>query len=229
MVITSNYELQNTDNSTMARILNCAVSDYYHEKTKYNDYRESRSPLTKFGKELFTEFTDEEWSKFYNCMAYCIQLQMRFYKIQPPMDNLVKRQLRRLMTRGLSRDEEFFTWANHYFTIPPDPRPDYSPDEAGYFNVFIKRNVAFEKFRNSLTDTQMRKYKPMQFKTSLEAWCEYYGYSFNPVHLCTGKNAEEDRRILKTICGTTVECFYISTAPQSDHDELNPGKEEMPF
>jgi hypothetical protein len=92
-----------------------------HEKTKYNNYKETRSPLLKFGKELFTEFTEEEWVKFYNFMAYCIQLQMRFFKIQPPMDNLVKRQLRRLMTRGLSKDEEFFNWANNYLWSHPTP------------------------------------------------------------------------------------------------------------
>jgi len=224
MVISSNYELQNTDNSTMARILNCAVSDYYHEKTKYNNYKETRSPLLKFGRELFTEFTEEEWVKFYNFMAYCIQLQMRFFKIQPPMDNLVKRQLRRLMTRGLSRDEEFFTWANNYFVVAPYPRPEISPEEQGYFNVLIRRNAAFENFRKSLTDVQMRKYKAQQFRTSLEAWCEYHGFELNPVHLCTGKNAQEERRIIKTIEGVTTECFYISTLPLQEKEE--PREEE---
>lgn len=216
MIISSNFELQNTDNSTIARILNAAVSDYYHEKTKYNDYRESRSPLSKFGRMLFDEFTEEEWNKFYNFMAYCIQLQMRFFKIQPPMANLEKRQLRRLMIRGVSKDEEFFKWANMYFSIPPEPRPDISPDDKGYFNVIIKREAAFEAFKATLTDLQGRKFKAPQFKHSLAAWCEYYGYELNPVKLCTGRNAEEDRRILKTIEGKTTECFYISTTPPED-------------
>lgn len=221
MIISSNYELQNTDNSTMARILNCAVSDYYHEKTKYNSYSETRSPVTKYGRELFTEFTEEEWSKFYNFMAYCIQLQMRYFKIQPPMDNIVKRQLRRLMTRGLSKDEEFFNWANHYFVIPPEERPDVSPDEHGYFNCMIKRNVAFENFKNTLTDVQKHKYKAQQFRQSLDAWCEYYGYELNPEAICTGKNPKDERRIIKTIDKVTTECFYISTAPPDIDKILN--------
>jgi len=233
MVISSNHELQNTDNSTIARILNCAVSDYYHEKTKYNEYKETRTPLAKFDRELFTSFTDEEWAKFYNFMAYCIQLQMRYYKIQPPMDNLVKRQLRRLMTHGVSRDEEFFNWANNYFTIPPDEKPDISPDETGYFNVLILRTTAFENFKKTLTDVQMRKYKAQQFRHSLQAWCEYYGYELNPVRLCTGKNAEEERRIIKTIEQQTVECFYISTTPPPETGpETEPElftEKEMPF
>lgn len=231
MLVSSNFELQNTDNSTIARLLNAAVCDYYHEKTKYNDYKETRSPFTKYGRMLFDEFTEEEWNKFFNFMAYCIQLQMRFFKIQPPMANLEKRQLRRLMIRGVSKDEEFFKWANSYFTVSPDPRPEISPAEHGYFNVLIVREMAFENFKAILTDVQQRKFKAQQFKQSLEAWCEYYGYELNPLQLCTGKNAAEDRRILKSIEGKTTECFYISTMPlQIGADDMTPEEEEdLPF
>ena len=229
MIVSSNFELQNVDSSTIARILNGAASDYYHERTKFNDYKESRSPLTKFGRLLFDDFTDEEWNKFYNFMAYCIQLQMRFSKIQPPMDNLMKRQLRRLMTRGVSKDEEFFTWANHYFIIPPDPRPAIAPDHQAYFNVYFKREAAFENFKATLSPSQSSKYKSNQFKSSLNAWCEYYGYVLNPLHLCTGTNAEEDRRIIKKIDEKTTECLFISTIPtdQIPDDESTPTKEDI--
>ena len=222
MIVSSNFELQNVDSSTIARILNGAASDYYHEKTKFNDYKESRSPLTKFGRLLFDDFTDEEWTKFFNLMAYCIQLQMRFFKIQPPMDNLLKRQLRRLMTRGVSKDEEFFIWANHYFVIPPDPRPAVAPDNVGYFNVYFKREAAFDNFKLTLSSSQSSKYKSNQFKSSLGAWCEYHGYTLNPIHLCTGTNAGEDRRIIKKIDEKTTECFFISTlsVQPTEDDEL---------
>lgn len=223
MVVSSNFELQNVDSSTIARILNGAASDYYHEKTKFNDYKESRSPLTKFGRLLFDDFTEEEWIKFYNFMAYCVQLQMRFFKIQPPMDNLLKRQLRRLMTKGVSKDEEFFIWANHYFTIPPDPRPAVSPENVGYFNVYFKREAAFDNFKLTLNASQISKYKSNQFKTSLEAWCEYHGYTLNPIHLCTGTNAGEDRRIIKKIDEKTTECFFISTLSVQAVDEDEQG------
>jgi len=229
MVVSSNFELQNVDSSTIARILNGAASDYYHEKTKFNDYKESRSPLLKFGKLLFDDFTEEEWIKFYNFMAYCVQLQMRFFKIQPPMDNLLKRQLRRLMTRGVSKDEEFFIWANHYFVIPPDPRPAVCPDNAGYFNVFFKREAAFENFKTTLSTSQSSKYKSNQFKSSLGAWCEYHGYTLNPIHVCTGTNANEDRRIIKKIDDKAVECFFISTlsAQAMEEDDTIPTGEEL--
>jgi hypothetical protein len=232
MIISSNFELQNTDNSTIARILNCAVSDYYHEKTKYNDYKETRSPLSKYGRMLFDEFTEEEWVKFYNFIAYCIQLQMRFFKIQPPMQNLEKRQLRRLMIKGVTKNEEFFKWGNNYFIVcPVSERPDISPDDHGYFNVLFRREAAFLNFKSTLTDLQERKYTSSQFRSSLEAWAEYYGYEFNPLPLCTGANAATDRRILKTIDGKTTELFYISTTPyQVGEDEITPEEEkDLPF
>jgi hypothetical protein len=227
MIVSSNYELPNMDSSTIARLLNGAVSDYYHEKTKLNDYRENRSPLTKFGRLLFDDFTDDEWNRFYNFMAYCIQLQMRFFKIQPPMENLMKRQLRRFMTRGVSKDEEFFTWANHYFTIPPEPRPQISPENVGYFNVYFKREAAFEDFKLTLSQEQSRKYKSNQFKMSLNAWCEYHGYILNPPALCTGANSDEERRILKKIDEKTTECFFISTGGQLAADAELPTEEEL--
>jgi hypothetical protein len=135
------------------------------------------------------------------------------------------------MTRGVSRDEEFFKWANNYFCIPPDPRPEFSPAEFGYFNVLIIRANAFDNFKATLTNIQQSKFKAPQFSHSIEAWCEYYGYELNPVKLCTGKNAAEDRRILKTVEGKTTECFYISTMPIEDApDELTPEEEEkLPF
>ncbi len=208
MIISTNYELQNTNNSTMARLLNTGVSDYYHEQTKYNDYQESRSPFSKFGRMLFDDFTDDEWNKFYNLMAYCIQLQMRFHKIQPPMANLEKRQLLRDMIKGVSKEEEFRHWADNYFCAAPT---DHSPNEpspysAGYFNRFIKRESAFESFKATLTYLQASKFKSIQFKKSLEAWCTYNDVVLNPDSL-----TDKSGRIMKKLDGKTTECFYIES------------------
>jgi len=210
MLISSNFELQNIDSSTIGRMLNCGVSDYYHEATKFNDYKETRTPLLKFGRRLYDDFTAEEWVKFYNLIAYCIQLQMRFYKIQPPMMNLEKRQLRRAMSQGLGKDEDFFHWANDYFTpMIITPPLEYSPADTGYFNTFIFREYAFNAFLEKLTKKQAADYRSNKFKTHLQSWCDYYGYTLNPEEMCTGDKSQ--RRILKTIERVTRECFFIST------------------
>jgi len=209
MLVSYNYTLPNTDASTYRRLLNCAVSDFYHERTKVNDYRESRSPLTKFNRRLYDDFTEEEWVKFYNLVAYCIQLQQRFFKIQPNMTNLDKQQYRKTMAAGLGKEEEFLKWANIYFQKCIGEKPDYSPDHVGYFNVPIKRNVAFKIFTATLSPKQASDYKANRFKTHLEAWCQYHGYVLNPEDKI---NDKLNNRITKTIEGDSTEVFFISTA-----------------
>jgi hypothetical protein len=237
MLISSNFELQNTDSSTLARILNAGVSDYYHEKTKYNDYLESRSPLSKYGKSLYDDFTDEEWNKFYNLMVYCIQLQQRFFKIQPPMANLEKRQLRREMTKGVGKEEEFWIWANSYFVkAPNDYYDEFSPENSqfAYFNRYVIKEDAYNAFISTLTPALASKYRKTQFKSSLKAFCEYYGFDLNPKELCGTNNANiEGRRIVKTIHGRSTEVFFISTTEVSIVTEkkitYQPAEEEEPF
>lgn len=223
MLISTNYELPNTNSSTLSRLLNCGTTDYYHESTKFNDYKETRSPKTEYGRNLYDDFTDEEWQKFYNLICYCIQLQMRFYKIQPPMGSLEKRQLRRQMSSGLGRDEEFFNWANDYFITLPvgDTFTEISPEDHGYFNTYIIKEKAFENFTSRLSSKQKNDYRSTKFKAHLQCYCEYFEYELNPEDRCTDKAG---RRILKTIDGgtlnrpdkpgsRTVECFYISNTP----------------
>jgi hypothetical protein len=219
MLISSNFELANTDSSTLARILNAGVSDYYHERTKYNDYKETRTPLTKFGKRLYDDFTDEEWNKFYNICAYAIQLSMRFFKIQPPMSNLEKRQLRREMTKGLTRDEEFWIWANTWFTYPTEKDTDENcpiDKGGGLYNKYNFKDATFQSFIDTLPKATSAKYKATQFKKSLAAYCDYWGFEFNPKDKCTGDTTTDARRGIRKLEGVAKEAFYISTAPKRD-------------
>lgn len=216
MVISSNFELPNTDSSTMARLLNCGVSDYYHEMTKFNDYRESRSPLSKFGRQLYADFTEDEWIEFYNFIAYCIQLQMRFDKIQPPMENLERRQLRREMSEGLGREENFLKWADDYFQVwdaTTGPRPAKSPADSdfSYFDTLFIRNTAFLHFmeNSGISENKKKAYNAQRFKTHLTAWAKYHGFTLNPERVANSK----DGRIMQKIDGKVVEMFYISTNP----------------
>lgn len=216
MIISSNFELPNTDSSTMARLLNCGVSDYYHEMTKFNDYKETRSPLSKFGRQLYTDFTEDEWIEFYNFIAYCIQLQMRFDKIQPPMENLERRQLRREMSEGLGREENFLKWADDYFQVwdsATGPRPAKSPAESdcAYFDTFFSRGTAFLHFmeNSGISENKKKAYNAQRFKTHLTAWAKYHGFTLNPERVANSK----DGRIMQKIDGKVVEMFYISTRP----------------
>ena len=215
MIVSSNFELPNTDSSTMARLLNCGVSDYYHEQTKFNDYKETRSPLTKFGRQLYTDFTDDEWIQFYNFIAYCIQLQMRFNKIMPPMENLEKRQLRKEMAIGLGKGEPLLKWADDYFQVwhtNQGARPARTPDgsDCAYLDTLFSRKSAFEHFmeNSGISENLKRSYNAQRFKNAIMLWAKYHEFVFNPPRLI---NTKDGRIMSKDRDNKSVELFYIST------------------
>ena len=247
MLITSNYELPNTDSSTISRLLSVGVSDYYHEKSDYNEYKESWNPRLKYGRALFYDFTEEEWTKFYLFMAYCVQLQMRFFKIEPPMDNLQKRQYRREMSSGLGRGENFLSWADDYFMEwagDKFKRPEYSgatisdgmqEDQNVYLNTyFLKRDAIRDFLDNSgIPDNKRRSFNSQSFKKKLQAWCKYHGYELNPEDTITDVKG---KRIIKKWNSRAEEFMYIrtpddeSTAPtpavEPTADDVQPVSED---
>jgi hypothetical protein len=240
MVISTNYELQSASSSTRARILYQTVSDYYHEISDENDYRETRKPDLKFGRKLYDDFSSEEWNKFFNLIAYCIQLQMRFYKINPPTANIHKRELRREMQKNIGKTDEFLRFANSYFVPKPDDFVgDVSPtDGEAYLDCYINKKAAFDNLYQILSVKQRGDYRIQKFKDHIELWCKYYGYKFNPESLINDKRS--NRIIRRGDDGKSEEFFYISTgrsvAPATDN-KIEPvpdfaGKNnntEMPF
>jgi hypothetical protein len=212
MSISTNFELKNSDPSTVARILYEVASDYYHEKTDKNDYLETRKPDTKFGRRLYDDFTPDEWLKFYNLIAHCIQLSMRHYKIPPPMKNIVKRELRREMQAGVGKTDDFFKWANIYFRPKPEGYDkDVAPPNEGYLNGYVVKDYAYKHFTEGLSSKQKNDFRINKFKEHVETWCRYYGYKFNPPEKFTD---HVNRRINRYVADEmkTMECFYISTA-----------------
>ncbi len=221
MIVSSNFPLRNTDTSTLARILPGQVSDYYHEATKYNDYKETRSPRSKFGRNLYDDFTQEEWNIVLNFIAYCIQLQQRFDMVMPPMGNIEKRQLRLSMAKGLnSKDEEFLNWADDYFHYGDD-------GIQATINELHEKQELFENFLNTLTFKQRKEYKVTTFKRALIAYTEYKSLVYNPMRLCD-KTSEEQaikRRIRQKKSGQTKEYICLASSefaePITDEDKNN--------
>lgn len=97
--ITSNFTLRNIDPSTEGRILLYTVfSDYYHVRTEGEDYAEDFTIRDDFDKNLFLDYNEDEWNDDFNFFASCLQFYLsvpRETKINPPMDNVTKRNLHR--------------------------------------------------------------------------------------------------------------------------------------
>lgn len=229
--IDSNFGLRTNNTSTLGRILSGGVSDYYHEMSVKNSYRETRSPYSKFGRALYDDFTSDEWTEFYNLIAYAIQLQIRFFKINPPMENIQKQFLLREMTKGLGREEDFLVWANHYFSNPPkyhDPSKE-CPSDAGYFNRYVVKEFAYNNFVDTLEEADKKKYKSNYFRKALESWCDWNGYELNPKEKVTDQRSG---RIIKNVDGKTREVFFISTANTNEiisEEENQNDKWKPPF
>jgi hypothetical protein len=157
--MTSNFTPNQTDPSTERRILYTVFSDYYHHNSK-GEYKESRSPKDDFGKNLFFDFTESEWNLFINTMANCCSWYLNFDKIDPPMNNVEKRNLQTEMGAN------FQGWADVYFSF-----------ENNRLNTFVPKDEAFEDFKNS---TNSKLWTPQRFTRSMKAWCRYNRFELDP-------------------------------------------------
>lgn len=219
MIMSTNFEMPNSSASTVARMLNVGVSDFYHQKTTDNDYNETRSPYDVYGKMMFTDFTNDEWNRFYYFMAYCIQLYMRYPRIKPPMESLERRQMRKVMSSGLGRGDLFLEWANDFFlpwTGEALDKPEFSTttdDDTRsdvYFDTLFSKKAAFEHFRKNagIPDNKLRNISTTAFQKKLYEWCRYMGYDLNPEAMCTDKARRRIRRRIG-IGDNLSEFYYV--------------------
>lgn len=115
IVITSNYVPTTLgQGSTDRRLRFVIMSDWYHQKTKDNDYKETRQIFDDFGMEIGgPEYTAEIWNNDLNFMMDCVHFYLQMAKenvvIDPPMDKIEKRFARQ------SVGDDFTEWAEVYF------------------------------------------------------------------------------------------------------------------
>lgn len=120
--VTTNFT-PDMDQSTLRRLLLGEVCDYYHIE-KNGEYNETRAPINEFGKNLFQDYTDEEWNLTINFMVQCVPVYFNHPKIDPPKGNLLNRSLIGAMNIN------FYQWAVIYFS-----------EETGRLNKFLPQPV----------------------------------------------------------------------------------------
>lgn len=206
----SNFPLRNIDSSVARRILYCVFSDYYHEN-KDDYFRESRSPRDEFGINILgPDYSEKEWNDFYNFMIQCCQFYMNHGKIDPPMDNVEKRNL--LGEMGTA----FHEWADTYFS-----------EESGNLNSFVPKKYALDDFMK----TTKSGWTSQKFTKALRAWVRYYGFELDPVEY---QNAQ--KRIVRKMATDggvqkAMEMIYINTfgpgaSPAIKEEEKVPSQNE---
>lgn len=189
---TTNYVPQEFNPSTTARLLYMVFSDYYHERTPENDYRESRSIRDDFGKNLFTDYTEEEWNADINFMAQCLQfyLQMteRGIKLQPPLDNIMRRKYKADMGGG------FEDWANQYFA-----------EDGDHVDCLVPREEALEDF---IRFSKLGRWTMQRFTKALNGFVNLCPYidCMNPPELLNSAG-----RLIRKVDGRSREMLYLRT------------------
>lgn len=195
----SNFPLRNIDSSVLRRVLYCVFSDYYHQN-KDGYFNESRNPREEFGKNILgPDYTEKEWNDFYNFMIQCCQLYMQHGKIDPPMENVEKRNL--LSEMGPA----FHEWADTYFT--------------DRLNDFVVKKYAFEDY----TKTTASKWTSQKFTKALKAWARFYGYELDPEEFKNSSGRIIRKEQINGVA-TSVEMIYVSSSgksPDPNHRAVN--------
>lgn len=196
-VITSNFTPRNIDPSVLRRLLYVVFSDYYHFN-KDNTYKQARQVSDDFeGRNMFTDFTDKEWNDFYNYCAYACRFFLSWpYKIDPPMNNVTKRNLITQM------GPIFKDWADDFFSQTEKPVGS-EEEKYKYLNQFFSKDEANQ---NYVAKHHPKNWTSQKFKNALKAYCEYNEWIFNPVEV-----GVKDGRIMKKWQGETQEVIYIKT------------------
>ncbi|MCU0336407.1 MAG: hypothetical protein MUF12_00980 [Sediminibacterium sp.] len=172
--ISSNFPPMEADDSTLRRLWFLAFSDYYHYNAS-GEYRQQRLPKDEFGKNLFQNFTPEEWNSFMNMSAECIRAYMNFGKVEPPMHELMANTFRNKL------GPNFMQWANFYF------QPDNDT-----LNCYIHKKQLFETYKMEVSsDITVN-----TFKDKLVMYCRMKYWNLNPMEV---KHRQADGRISKKV------------------------------
>lgn len=150
--ITTNHALNGDGTSFRDRQWLIAFSDFYNDEHK---------PIDDFGVPFFDEWDWNQKNLFYNLMASCIQLWLKYGIVESPDERLEQRRLRQQI------GEDFITWADEYFS--KDNR----------LNIQIPRKELYDNFMDNFP-TQRKYITASRFKNKILAYCKFRSYQFNP-------------------------------------------------
>lgn len=154
-LLDTNHSLNGEGNSFWRRQYILSFSDYYNK---------NRTVADDFGCQFYEEWDKEQWNYFYNFIANCCQLYLK-YRLQYsiPKGSLEKRKLRQQI------GENFIEWATLV----------YDKEEGLFLNQKVAKTVAWEMYLEEFPSDR-RYLDTKRFKDKLVKYAEYAELEFNP-------------------------------------------------
>lgn len=218
----TNYVLKKHDPSTDARIWPVIFSDYYHEKTDQNDYRETRTIRDDFKQQLMRDedYSETDWQSDLHLMLECLQLYLSLpvgeRQLMPPMQRIQQREIQASIYKN------FRQWAD---------------ENLGEGSEWLDRKVRSDELLSVYNQDTFDKYSPKTFTEQLKKWCQYakHIHCYNPAS-CTGQKNDGDRWQVRE-GDKRVNYYYIQTKaaaeaankPEAPQADLFKTTEEAPF
>lgn len=161
LLISSNYPLRDSDPSTLRRLLFVAFSDYFHVAS---DDLPGNTPDKVFGHQLFQDWDDSQWNKFFNFMAQCVQFYLGCKeKINPPMEQLTQRNLINQI------GPVFIEWAEEFFRYLIRDQNNV---------VEFEKIATIEKLK--MQKASLSKITSNKFTKKLRDYCKLNGFIYMP-------------------------------------------------
>ena len=190
----TNYVLKKHDASTERRIWPQVFSDYYHEATRLNDYRESRTIRDDLGCNLMgSEYTEQDWQADIAFMLQCLQFYLSLPKgerrIMPPLGRIGLRE------QMAAVGKDFKSWADEFLA-----------EDGGNLDCELKAEDMLASFN---AETRYG-WSPKKFAQHLKAYCDMspHIHCLNPASK-TGKKTDGERWQKREGNGSNKTLYYI--------------------
>ena len=148
IIITTNYTVGGVGGSFERRKFEIELSDYFNA---------GNTPLMKFGRLLFDEWDNDEWSRFDNFMIQCAQYYLRNGLVKADFDNIETRKFIK------NTSFEFYEWTKAHEALP--------------FNQRVSKREKYNELLEEYPD--LKKWlSQKRFKQWLEEYCRFYSYEY---------------------------------------------------
>ncbi|MBP1678085.1 MAG: putative primase, partial [Bacteroidetes bacterium] len=196
--ITTNHALNGSGSSFMDRQYLIAFSDFYSDEHK---------PIDDFGGLFFDDWDWDQWNLFWNLVANCLHIYIKYGAIQAPSERIETRQLRQTM------GEMFLSWADEYFS------------DDSKLNTQLNKKMLYDEYLK-YSNLPPKMITPTRFKNNLKTFCKWKGYKFN-AHMydpLSGKalNFDRDGRPVEDDKSGGIEYVSLYDRPVNGTDISTP-------